>query len=95
MKNKDRTCLLIDLSIPTEKNTSLKTVERLSKYKDLRKEIEKAWGMNKITPPMIIDALGHVKNVTENYIGRIPRQHQNNRATEDSPDNPLIQKIIH
>ena len=93
MKNKDRTCLLIDLSIPTEKNTSLKTVERLSKYKDLKKEIEKAWGMNKITPPMIIDALGLVKNGKENYIGRIPRQHQNNRATDYSPDRKQQRKI--
>ena len=34
VKNKDRTCPLIDFSIPTEKNTSLKTVERQSKHKD-------------------------------------------------------------
>lgn len=84
VKNKDRTCPLIDLSNPTEKNTSLKTVERLSRHKDLKIEIEKAWGMNKITPPMIIDALGLVKNGTENYIGRIPG---NIRITE-------LQKIV-
>ena len=32
---KDRTCLLIDMSIPKERDTSLRTVERLSKYKNL------------------------------------------------------------
>ena len=32
---KERTCLLIDMSIPTERNTSLKTMEKLTKYKDL------------------------------------------------------------
>ena len=37
---KERTCLLIDMSIPTERNTSLKTMEKLTKYKDL--EIEAA-----------------------------------------------------
>ena len=37
---KERTCLLIDMSIPTERNTSLKTMEKLTKYKDL--EIETA-----------------------------------------------------
>ena len=39
----ERTCLLIDMSIPNEKNTSLKTVEKLPKYKDLKIEIEKPW----------------------------------------------------
>ena len=47
MKDKDRTCLLIDMSIPSKRNISLKTVEKLSKYKDLEIEIEKAWGMKK------------------------------------------------
>ena len=32
--------LLIDMSIPTEKNTSVKVTEKLSKYKDLEKEVE-------------------------------------------------------
>ena len=39
----ERTCLLIDMFIPNEKNTSLKTVEKLPKYKDLKIEIEKPW----------------------------------------------------
>lgn len=40
---KERTCLLIDLSIPTERNAFLKTLEKLSKYKDLEIEIKKMW----------------------------------------------------
>ena len=44
VKDKEkRTCLLIDMSIPNEKKTSLKTVEKLPKYKDLKIEIEKPW----------------------------------------------------
>ena len=38
---KERTCLLMDMFIPTERNTSLKTIEKLTKYKDLEIEIEK------------------------------------------------------
>ena len=38
---KERTCLVIDMFIPTERNTSLKTMEKLTKYKDLKIEIEK------------------------------------------------------
>ena len=80
----ERTCLLIDMSIPTERNTSLKAVEKLSKYKDLEIEIEKAWGMKTTTVPVIIGALGLVKKGTENYIGKIPG---NIRITE-------LQKIV-
>lgn len=69
---KERTCLLIDMSIPTERNTSLKTMEKLTKYKDLEIEIEKTWGMKTTTVPVIIGALGLVKKGTENYIGKIP-----------------------
>ena len=42
---KKRTCQVIDMSISTERNTSLKTMEKLTKYKDLEIEIEKMWGM--------------------------------------------------
>ena len=71
MNQKDKkeiTCLLIDMSIPTERNTSLKTVEKLTKYKDF----EKTWGMKTTTAPVIIGAFGLVRKGTENYIGKIP-----------------------
>ena len=69
---KERTCMLIDMSIPTERKTSLKTAEKLSKYKDLEIEIEKTWGMKTTAVPVIIGALGLVKKRIENYIGKIP-----------------------
>ena len=36
----EKSCQLIDISIPTEKNTSVKVTEKLSKYKDLEIEVE-------------------------------------------------------
>ena len=63
--------MLIDMSIPTERNTSLKTAEKLSKHKDLEIELEKTWGL-KTTVPVIIGALGVVKKGIESYIGKIP-----------------------
>ncbi|KXJ16764.1 uncharacterized protein LOC110235072 [Exaiptasia diaphana] len=53
VKNKkEKTCLLIDMSIPTERNTSVKTSEKLSKYKDLEIEIQRMWGMKTTTIPV-------------------------------------------
>ena len=69
---KERPCMLIDMFIPTERNTSLKTAEKLSKYKDLEIQIEKTWGMKTTTVPVIIGALGLVEKGIENYIGKIP-----------------------
>ena len=60
------------MPIPNEKNTSLKTVEKLSKYKDLEIEIEKTWELETTKVPVVIGALGLVKKETENYISEIP-----------------------
>ena len=49
------------MSIPNEKiKTCLKTVEKLSKYKDLEIEIEITWKLKTITVPVVIGALGLV-----------------------------------
>ena len=41
VKDKGKTCLLIAMSLANEKETSLKTVEKPSKFKDLEVEIAK------------------------------------------------------
>ena len=69
---KQRTCQLIEISVPTERNTSIKTTEKLSKYKDLEIEMERMRGMNIMTIPVIIGALGLVKKGMEKYINKIP-----------------------
>ena len=60
------------MSIPTEKNTSVKVTEKLSKYKDLEIEIERMWGMKATTIPVVIGALGLIKKGLEKYTKQIP-----------------------
>ena len=86
VKDKEkRTCPLIDMSIPNgKKNTCIKTVEKLSKCKDLEKEIEKTRKPKTTTVLVLIGALRLVKKGTGNYIGKIP---SNIRITE-------LQKIV-
>ena len=73
IKNKqEKSRLLIDISIPTEKNTSVKVTEKLSKYKDLEIKVERMWGMKATTIPVVIGALELIKKGLEEYIQEIP-----------------------
>ena len=73
---KQRTCQLIEISVPTERKTSIKTTEKLSKYKDLEILIEKMWGMNISTIPVILGARGVVKKGMEKYINKFRETYQ-------------------
>ena len=68
LKNKkDKTCLLIDMAIPLDTNTSVKTTEKLNKHKDLEIEVERMCGLKKTTVPVVMGALGTINKVIENY----------------------------
>lgn len=71
LKN-ERQCFLIDMSVPSDDNTSVKLMEKLSKYKDLEIEISKMWHMKTETLPVIIGALGVIKKGLEKYTEKIP-----------------------
>ena len=73
MKDKqEKSCLLIDMSIPCEKNTSVKVTEKLPKYKDLDIEIERMWRMKASTMPVVIGAVGLIKKGLDKYTKQIP-----------------------
>ena len=64
-------CYLIDMSVPSDKNDSAKTFEKLSKYKDLEIEIGKMWHLRARTIPVVIGTLGLVKKGTEDFLDKI------------------------
>ena len=73
MKNKkENICTLIDVSVPSENNTSIKVAEKISKYKDLEIEINRMWGMKTIVLPIVIGALGLIKKGTEKFTDQVP-----------------------
>ena len=58
IKNKEeKTCLMIDMTVPSERNVTIKEVEKLSKYKDLEIEVSRMWEMKTTTIPIVIDQL--------------------------------------
>ena len=73
LKNKEnKTCLVIDITIPLDTNTSVKTTEKLIKYKDFEIEVERMWGLKTTTVLVVMGALGTIKKEMENYSNKIP-----------------------
>jgi hypothetical protein len=74
-KNKDETCLLIDVAIPSDKNVIQKEAENKLKYKNLSIEIQRVWNMKCFVIPVIIGATGIVSKSLKKYLETIPGQH--------------------
>jgi hypothetical protein len=75
IKNKkDKTCLLIDVVIPSDKNVIQKEAEKKLKYKTLSIEIQRTWNMKCFFIPVIIGATGIVSKIYKN----IWKQYQDN-----------------
>ena len=70
--NQNKTCQLIDVSVPSDSNISVKEFEKLSKYKDLKIEIAKMWKMKTKTIPAIVGALAMIKKRIQKYSNEIP-----------------------
>ena len=81
---REKTCILIDMSVPSDANISSKEFEKISKYKDLEIEIQKMWHLRTQTVPVIVGALGMIKKGTEKHLAKIP----------GSPPSHEIQKIV-
>ena len=61
------TCRLIDMTVPSDRNITLKEIKKKSKYKDLELEIQRLWHMKTIVIPVVVGELGTVKKgIVEN-----------------------------
>ena len=63
---------MIDVTVPVDKNISLKEFQKLSKYKDLEIEVAKSWKLKTKTIPFVIKVLGMIKKGTQSFIDQIP-----------------------
>ena len=59
------------MTIPSDRNISIKEVEKCSEYKDLEIEIGKMWKMKVTTIPVVIVALGVIKKGMKSNIEEI------------------------
>lgn len=61
IKEKFEKCMLIDKTLPSERNSSMKYIEKSSKYKDMEIEINRVWGMKTEIVPIVIGATSTYK----------------------------------
>uniref|UniRef100_A0A0L8GZ77 Uncharacterized protein n=1 Tax=Octopus bimaculoides TaxID=37653 RepID=A0A0L8GZ77_OCTBM len=60
------------MTVPIDINVSVKTYQKLSKYKDLEIEISKMWNLKTKTIPIVIGSLGMTAKRADYYLAQIP-----------------------
>ena len=76
IKNKrEKTCTLIDVAIPTDRNVVQKEVENKLKYESLCTEIQQMWNLKCTIIPIIIGATGIVTRSLRKNFDAVPGKH--------------------
>jgi len=76
IKNKkEKTCTLIDVAIPADRNVVQKEVEKKLKYKSLCIEIQRMWNPLCTIVPVIIGATGIVTRSLRKNLETVPGRH--------------------
>jgi len=76
IKNKkEKTCTLIDVTIPADRNVVQKEAEKKLKYKILCIEIKRTWNLKCTISPVIIGATGIVTRSLRKNLEAVPRKH--------------------
>jgi hypothetical protein len=76
IKNKkEKTCTLIHVAIPADRNVVQTEVEKKLKYKSLCIEIQQMWNLKCMITPVIIGATGIVTRSLRKNLEAIPEKH--------------------
>jgi hypothetical protein len=76
IKNKrEKTCTLIDVAIPADRNVVQKEAEKKLKFKNLGIEIQRKWNLKCTIIPVVIGATGTVTKGLRKNLEAIPGKH--------------------
>ena len=76
MKNtKEKTCTLIDVAMPADRNVVQKEAEKKLKYKSLCIELQRMWKLKCKIIPVIIGATGIVTRSLRKNLEAVPGKH--------------------
>jgi hypothetical protein len=74
--NENRTCMLIDVAIPGDRNVIKKETEKILKCKDLTIEIQRMWNVKTNVIPVITGANGTILKSFRKYLSNVPGIHE-------------------
>jgi hypothetical protein len=74
--NEKRTCMLIGVPMPGDRNVIKKEAEKILKYKDLTIEIQRMWNVKTNVIPVIIGATGTISKSFRKYLSNVPGIHE-------------------
>ena len=66
-----RECKIIDIAVPGDQNIKVKELEKITKYQDLRLQVQKFWDVKATVRPIVVGALGTVSEELENHLKTI------------------------
>jgi hypothetical protein len=67
--------MLIDVTIPGDRNVIRKEAEKILKYKNLTTEIQRTWNVKTNVIPVIIGATGTISKSFRKYLSNVPGIH--------------------
>jgi len=97
IKNKkDKTCTLIDVAIPADRNVVQKEAEKKLKYKSLCIEMQRMWNLKYTIVPVIIGATGIVKRSVRKHVEAVPGKHSldSQQKTAIIGTSHMIRKVL-
>ena len=74
--NEKGTCMLIDVAISGDRNVVKKEAEKILKYKDPTKEIQRMWNVKTNVIPVIKRATGTISKSFRKYVSNTPGNHE-------------------
>ena len=66
-----RDCKIMDIAVPGDQNIKVKDLEKITKYQDLRLQVQKLWDVKATVIPIVVGALGRVSEKLENHLKTI------------------------
>ena len=67
----NKLCLIIDFAVPSDHRIEIKEREKIEKYQDLKREVQKLWKMKAKVIPIIIGALVTIPKTLQNQLEQI------------------------
>ena len=77
---KRRTCKIIDFVVPGDSKFEKKEKEKIEKYQDLRRELQKIWNVRMNIIPLVVGSLGAIPK----QFGRDWCRSRNRASSEES-----------